>query len=534
MSQVPEQEEVLEAPKVQVLEAPVKSDGDKKEYRVIKLPNGLKALLIRKVEENSSDDADQEILAAANLTVGVGSFDDPPNVGGLAHFLEHMLFMGSEKYPDDGEYNQFISTNGGSNNAMTENEYTTFFFDVSENAFPEALDRFAQQFISPLLLKDSLQREREAVDSEFQMASTRDYVRNQYFYKTFVNSRHSASFFDYGNLVTLKDEITDDELFGAVREFLKKFVANNMYLSIQSKRTLDEMQELVAKTFSDIKSGDVVARTPQTVAEIFKLQFHTKMYFLKPKKEAKILFLTWYSDPLYKHYKCNPLEYLKAILRNQGEGGIVNYLRERKLALTIVLDTDSQSFESNSMFTLLKVKVQLTEFGLQNVDKILEAIFSYLLMMKETLVDDHLRLYNELKEKREMDFKFHKEGDAADNCFQGSLGLKYFDNADILRGESLYLGFDERVIFDIINTLNERKFNLIIVTDKHEKYDKKEKYFGIEYDELDIPEEYERLWNDRKANPDFFLQKPNPFKATNFEIFLNEEESPVSYFDVKK
>lgn len=116
------------AQEVQVLESPIKSEGDKKEYRVIKLPNGLKALLIKKNEEKTSE---SEILAAANLTVGVGSFDEPPNIGGLAHFLEHMLFMGSEKYPEESSYNQFISANGGSDNAMTENEFTTYFFDVS-------------------------------------------------------------------------------------------------------------------------------------------------------------------------------------------------------------------------------------------------------------------------------------------------------------------------------------------------------------------------------------------------------------------
>lgn len=112
---------------VEVLESPIKSEGDKKEYRLIRLPNGLKSLLIKKNDEGVSDN---EILAAANMTVGVGSFDEPANIGGLAHFLEHMLFMGSEKYPEESGYNQFISANGGTDNAMTENEFTTYFFDV--------------------------------------------------------------------------------------------------------------------------------------------------------------------------------------------------------------------------------------------------------------------------------------------------------------------------------------------------------------------------------------------------------------------
>lgn len=511
---------------VEILEPPVKSEGDKKEYRVIQLPNGLKALLIRRVED-SSNGSDQEILAAANLTVGVGSFDEPSHIGGLAHFLEHMLFMGSAKYPEESGYNHFISANGGTNNAMTENEFTTYFFDVAESAFPEALDRFAQQFISPLLLKDALQREREAVDSEFQMAASRDEVRIAGFFKIFINEYHPASFFDYGNLKTLKENIADDDLYDAVREFFKKYVANNIYLSVQSKRTLDELQDLVVETFSDVNSGEIVSRSSMKIDEIFRPDFYNKMYFLKPKKEKKELVLTWYIDSVDQHYKCRPLQYLKAIFRNQSEGGIANYLREKKLALRSRLTADGQSFEGNSMFALAKVEVELTDFGLENIEMVLEAVFSYLLMIKETPVVEHRRLYNEYKDKSEIDFKFHKEPDASENVVKGAIGMKYFGNVDIFRGDVVYQEFDEKVIFDIINALNQRKFNLIIVNESHEKFDQKEKNFGTEYDEIDFPEAYQRLWDERKANPDFYLEAVNPFIATDFEIFENEKESTV-------
>lgn len=185
---------------VQILRSPIKSASDKKEYRLIKLPNGLKALLIRKVEESS----ESEPLAAANLTVGVGSFSEPRSIGGLAHFLEHLLFLGSDKYPEETGYNDFISKNGGTNNAMTENEYTTYFFEVSEKAFSEAVDRFAQQFVSPLLLKSMLQREREAVDSEYQMAQANDSIRIESFYKILINEDHPASWVMTGFLFVIK------------------------------------------------------------------------------------------------------------------------------------------------------------------------------------------------------------------------------------------------------------------------------------------------------------------------------------------
>lgn len=76
--------------------------------------------------------------------------------------------------------------------------------------------------------------------------------------------------------------------------------------------------------------------------------------------------------------------------------------------------------------------------------------------------------------------------------------------------------------------MNQRKFNLIIFSDNHEKFDEKEKHFGTEFDEVEFPEAYQKLWDERKLNPAFFLEKPNPFRSTNFEIFVNEDESPVS------
>ena len=64
------------------------------------------------------------------MDVNVGHASDPADLPGLAHFLEHMLFLGTEKYPEEGHYNQFLQERGGSSNAYTDFEHTNFFFDV--------------------------------------------------------------------------------------------------------------------------------------------------------------------------------------------------------------------------------------------------------------------------------------------------------------------------------------------------------------------------------------------------------------------
>jgi secreted Zn-dependent insulinase-like peptidase len=71
----------------------------------------------------------------------VGSFADPDGYQGLAHFLEHMLFLGTEKYPDEKEYQAYISRHGGDTNAWTSMENTQYYFSVTADHLEGALDR---------------------------------------------------------------------------------------------------------------------------------------------------------------------------------------------------------------------------------------------------------------------------------------------------------------------------------------------------------------------------------------------------------
>jgi insulysin len=83
---------------------------DKKSYRFLELPNKLKILII---EDNTLN------YASAAMNVNTGSWNDPDEFEGLAHFLEHMLFQGSSKYQGINYYSGLMSKYGGSGNAYT-------------------------------------------------------------------------------------------------------------------------------------------------------------------------------------------------------------------------------------------------------------------------------------------------------------------------------------------------------------------------------------------------------------------------------
>ncbi len=123
-----------------------RAPNDESEYRHFTLDNGLRVILLSDPKLNKS---------SAALAVGVGSLSDPPDRQGLAHFLEHMLFLGTEKYPDVSDYGNYLRSNGGYNNAYTAGDHTNFHFEIRHEAFEGALDRLSQFFIAPAASRPS-------------------------------------------------------------------------------------------------------------------------------------------------------------------------------------------------------------------------------------------------------------------------------------------------------------------------------------------------------------------------------------------
>lgn len=154
---------------------------DHRQYRYIELGSGLRALLI-------SDPRTDK--AAAALEVQAGHFDDPEGVAGLAHFTEHMMFLGTESYPDEQAFKDFITRYGGSSNAFTGMESTGYHFGVNALQLAPALDRFASFFREPLLREDSARREMQAVHSEFQRNLQSDQRRLFQLIKSTSDTRH--------------------------------------------------------------------------------------------------------------------------------------------------------------------------------------------------------------------------------------------------------------------------------------------------------------------------------------------------------
>lgn len=543
---------------VQVLTSPNKSPTDKKEYRVIQLANGLKALLVSDTsydlskldeeeaamsvmseavesdqgsdEESGEEDEDMEgtkcIMAssglknsAASLCIGVGSFSDLQELPGLAHFLEHMVFMGSEKYPDENDFDQFVQKHGGYDNAHTDCEMTTFYFEVQRRDFVTALDKFAQFFVSPLMKKQALQREREAVDSEFQMALPSDYHRKTQIIGSLAKENHPMAKFMWGNATSLKPtELSDDEVHAKLHTFKDRhYSAHSMTLAIQSQETLDTLQAMVTDSFAAIPNNGLDKETFSHMPDPFKTQRFCKLYKMVPMQDIYQLTMTWDLQPLMDKYRVKPLNYLSWIIGHEGKGSLIAYLRQKVWALSLTAGNDGDGFEMNSTYSAFSVTITLTKPGFDNVSQVIVAVFSYLKMLQHCGPNE--RIFREIQEIEELDFRFGDEPQPVDNVESLSESMQLYPPDLYITGDDLLFDYDPDIIDKCTRQLGQDNVNLFLLSrDYKDLHNRTELWFETKYNEEDIPEDWKLSWKTVPVFPELHLPDPNKYIAKDLEL----------------
>lgn len=349
-----------------------------------------------------------------------------------------MIFMGSKKYPAENEFDSFVNKSGGSDNADTDCEETSFYFEVTEKHLEGALDRFSSLFTEPMMSRDAMHREKEAVDSEFQTKINNEGSRREQLLASVGNDRHPCSIFTWGNLVTLKENITDDELYAEVHKFRERhYSANRMYVCLQARKNLDELQLLTEKYFLQIPNNALpgVDFSAFNYENAFSESFKSKVFYVKAKSDLNKVDVTWVIAPLVTKYKSKPDEYVSFILGHEGEGSLCAYLRRKLLAMDVHAGIDFSGFETNSMYALFTISIMLTEKGLQEVNEVLKAVFCMVKLLKREPVDRDL--FDELQKIEENKFKFQAEKQALDNVEEFVTNIKYYEPQDILTGKFL-------------------------------------------------------------------------------------------------
>lgn len=198
------------------------------------LPNGLQVVLCH---------APRLKRCAAALRVAAGSHDVPVMWPGLAHFLEHLFFLGTEHFPAEENLMAFVQRHGGQVNASTRERTTDFFFELPQPVFAPGLERLCEMLAHPrMALADQL-REREVLHAEF-IAWSRD---AEACYQTGLiqplSAQHPLRAFHAGNRYSLP--VPRQAFQQALHDFYQRFYqAGQMTLSLTGPQPLAELKAL--------------------------------------------------------------------------------------------------------------------------------------------------------------------------------------------------------------------------------------------------------------------------------------------------
>lgn len=498
----------------------IKSAEDKRLYRCLELQNEMKVLLI---SDSRTD------KAAASLDVNVGHMSDPVELPGLAHFCEHMLFLGTEKYPSENEYSKYLSEHGGGSNACTYSDHTTYYFDIVPEHLDEALDRFAQFFLCPLFTESATEREVNAVNSEHEKNIPSDSWRLDQLEKSTAKKDHAFNKFGTGNKQTL-DTIPKENGIN-VREELLKFhdtwySSNIMALAVLGRESLDQLEKLVVELFSDVKNKNVVA--PKWTEHPFGPEQLQMKGFIIPVKDLRNLNITFPIPDLHEYYKFGPGHYLSHLFGHEGPGSLLSVLRAKGWCNSLV----GGSRTGSRGFGFFGINVDLTEEGIDHVDDIVRLVFQYVNMLKKEGPMEWI--FQEYKDIVSMHFRFKDKESPRSYVSNIVHNLHEYPLEEVLSGCYLISDWRPDLIEMVLGYLTPENIRVAVVGQKFEpEATDVEKWYGTKYKLEKIPESILDEWRSFDLCDDLKLPPKNEFIPTDFDLMKCEDNAPVYPFIIQ-
>ena len=476
--------------------AVLRSPNDERQYRYFQLDNKMKVLLVSDAKAEKS---------AASLNVHVGSFQNPVEREGLAHFLEHMLFLGTEKYPEAGEYQAYISEHGGQHNAYTSLEQTNYFFNVDSAYLLDTLDRFAQFFVAPRFDAKYVDRERHAVDSEYQLKIKDDSRREWDVLSELLNPKHPLAKFSVGNLQTL---VNDDErpIRPDLLAFYQRYYsANLMTLVVLGNESLDQLEAAVKTRFSAVVNRNTVVE--ESGEPLFADDLPMQVT-ITPEKEKRELSLLFPMPSAKAYWRQGPLLFLGHLLGGESEGSFLAVMKAQGLVESLSAGPAFDSREGAAF----AITIGLTPQGITERQQVLNLFYQWLSLTTEQGIEAWR--YDELTQLQHSAFRF-LEKSAASSYVQGlSVALQEYPPQEVLRGHFLYDDFDAALIKKFASYLRPDNALVSWVAPELEPGDKASRRYSAPY---------KVLAENEGASPsplvdELSLPKSNVFLPTTFPL----------------
>ena len=174
-----------------------------------------------------------------------GSGEDPLGKSGIAHFLEHLMFKGTPRFPD-GSINDIVARKGGQQNAFTSHDYTAYFENVAVEHLPLMMDIEADRMHNLVLDKKGVETEREVIIEERRM-------RTDNVPRALLGERTAAALW-MTNRYSIPIIGWEAEMHGLTQKdaldyYGKYYAPNNAILVVAGDVTVDSLKPLAEKYF---------------------------------------------------------------------------------------------------------------------------------------------------------------------------------------------------------------------------------------------------------------------------------------------
>jgi len=429
-----------------------------------------------------------------------------------------MLFLGTKSYPKEDSFSSFLSSNGGFSNAFTDSENTVYYFDMdaeADNKLKEGLDRFGSFFTEPLFTESATGRELNAIESENSKNLQSDVFRIFQIQKSRANLDHPFSKFFTGNKKTLFDDTKKQniDLREELIEFYTKYYsANQMTFALIAPQSIDAMKKYVAESFGDIpnrntedpesawkgvlpfQSGSSIIPSYGTVVEVVPVQ---------DLRQVTLTFPIIYADEVEKSdmLEQKPDFYVSHLIGHEGPGSVLSYLKQKGWANSLGASVN----EELSDFATFDVTVELTSKGLKNIDDVVEAVFSYIRMLRKERIPEYI--FDEVLNLSELEWRFLTKGQKSNYAMSLAQSMRKYTPelvvsgprrlavGDIKSGEprSSFSSSNQRVLTmastqKLLSKMTVDNMFMTILSKTFEgKTSKTEKWYGTGYNVREIP-----------------------------------------------
>ncbi|MCX6990638.1 MAG: insulinase family protein [Chlamydiae bacterium] len=473
----------------------------------IRLKNGLEVYLISDPQVEQS---------AASLAVEVGSWSDPANVPGMAHFVEHLLFMGTRKYPVESDFCKYIGERGGEYNAFTSHDRTVYGFCLNHEGLAGGLDRLSHFFIDPLFSSSTIEREKNAIHHEFEDHIENDSIRIWRVLKETGNPMHPNAVFSCGNLKSLED-VSSKEI---EEWYCRHYTAPNMNLVILSSMPLSELTKMAVKFFSPISSehGKKYLYKEPFTSEKQKGHF----IYVNPSYKSRSLQLIWEVPKEFAEgFSMRPMQLVQLALDHQGENSLGSHLEEEDLAKELVVDY----WRIEKDHVLFMIEVALTKNGVEHVDDVIYKCFQAINQLKEKGIPYYL--YEQLYDAEKQLLNGSSLSNSFDFVLEAAASLIDEELETFPQKMSIPSNYDKTFLNRFVHSLVPESCIFLLMAPEREtqiKLNAIEKWMGTSYTVRTIAEERLSNWKHASSHPEIDVRPADYEGRDEIEIPGLEDE----------